>query len=103
MENTKINICLACDDNYARYAAVVIASILKNAKQNDYLCIYILDGGIEEQNDDEEQETTTRKKLKLNIYDLIQKIGLSKNAKRRAEFRNSFKNRYVVIMIISVF
>ena len=54
MENTKINICLACDDNYARYAAVVIASILKNAKQNDNLCIYILDGGIEEQNDDEE-------------------------------------------------
>ena len=50
MENTKINICLACDDNYARYAAVVIASILKNAKQNDNLCIYILDGGIEEQN-----------------------------------------------------
>lgn len=34
--------------------------------------------------------------MKLNIYDLIQKIGLSKNAKRRAEFRNSFKNRYVV-------
>ena len=50
MENTKINICLACDDNYARYAAVVIASILKNAKTNDKLCIYILDGGIEEQN-----------------------------------------------------
>ncbi len=46
----KINICIACDDNYAKYAAVVIASILKNAKQDDNLCIYILDGGIEEQN-----------------------------------------------------
>lgn len=34
--------------------------------------------------------------MKLNIYDLIQKIGLSKNSKRRAEYRNSFKNRYVI-------
>ena len=46
----KINVCLACDDNYARYSAVVVASILKNARQNDNLCIYILDGGIEELN-----------------------------------------------------
>ena len=28
----RINVCIACDDNYAKYAAVVMASILKNAK-----------------------------------------------------------------------
>ena len=46
----KINVCVACDDNYARHAAVVVASILKNAKRNDNLCIYVLDGGIAEIN-----------------------------------------------------
>ena len=40
----KINICLACDDNYSKYAGVVIASILKNAAPKDNLSIYILDG-----------------------------------------------------------
>lgn len=32
---TKINICLSCDDNYAKYAGVVIASILFNARNDD--------------------------------------------------------------------
>ena len=45
---TKINVCLSCDDNYSKYAGVVIASILANAKTNDNLNIYILDGGISE-------------------------------------------------------
>lgn len=50
MKNFRINICLASDDNYARYAGVVIASALRSAKRNDNLCFYILDGGIEEFN-----------------------------------------------------
>ena len=50
ISNEKINVCLACDDKYARYAAVVIASILCNAASEDRLCFYILDGGIEELN-----------------------------------------------------
>ena len=29
--NEKINICLSCDDNYAKYAGVVITSVLTNA------------------------------------------------------------------------
>lgn len=44
--NKKINICVACDDNYSKYAGVVIASILKNADLDDDLSFYILDGGI---------------------------------------------------------
>ena len=43
---TKINICLSCDDNYAKYAGVALTSILYNAKEQDDLAIYILDGGI---------------------------------------------------------
>lgn len=44
--NNTINVCLSTDENYSRYAAVVIASILANAKQEDSLNFYILDGGI---------------------------------------------------------
>ena len=49
-DTAKINVCVACDNNYARYAAVVIASVLKNATPEDNLCFYILDGGIEDEN-----------------------------------------------------
>ena len=45
-----INICLASDNNYAKYLSVTAASILANAKKEDDICFYILDGGIEEDN-----------------------------------------------------
>lgn len=41
-----INICLSCDENYAKHAAVVMASVLKNATTNDDIVFHILDGGI---------------------------------------------------------
>ena len=44
--NPKINVCLSCDENYAQYAGVVIASILANAKAEDHLHFYILNGSI---------------------------------------------------------
>ena len=46
--SNKINIALSCDENYSKYAGIVIASILANAKNTDILDIYILDGGISE-------------------------------------------------------
>ena len=46
MSFSKINLCLSCDDNYAKYAGVVVASVLANANADDNLKIYILDGGI---------------------------------------------------------
>lgn len=49
-EQNIINICLACDDKYARHAGVVIASILKNANENDNIVFHVLDGGIKEEN-----------------------------------------------------
>ena len=45
-----INICLAFDDNYAKYAGVVIASILSNAAPEDRLHFYLLDGGVSVEN-----------------------------------------------------
>ena len=47
-----INVCLACDDNYSKYAGVVIASVLSNAKPESYLHFYILDGGVAQENID---------------------------------------------------
>ena len=44
--STNINVCISCDDNYAKYAGVVIASILLNAGEDDEFSFYILDGGI---------------------------------------------------------
>ncbi len=46
----KINVCVACDDNYSKYAGVTIASILSNASKRDDIKVFILDGGIEEDN-----------------------------------------------------
>ncbi len=56
-----INVCLACDNNYAKYAGVVIASVLANANDDDNLNIYILDGGIEE---DKKNEILSLKSIK---------------------------------------
>lgn len=47
-----VNVCLACDDNYSKYAGVVIASILNNALVNTSLNFYILDGGITQEHKD---------------------------------------------------
>lgn len=50
---TPINVCLACDNNYAKYAGVVVASVLANSKDDEDLRFYILDGGISESSKDE--------------------------------------------------
>ena len=58
---TNINVCLACDDAYSIYAGVVIASILKNAKETEDITIYLLDGGISEKR---KQEIESLKEIK---------------------------------------
>ena len=57
----KINVSVACDDNYSQYAGVLIASILENANSLDDLCIYVLDGGISETR---KQEISSLKSIK---------------------------------------
>ncbi len=58
---SKVNICLACDNNYAKYAGVVITSILRNANTDTSLSFFVLDGGISEQH---KQEILTLKSIK---------------------------------------
>ncbi len=58
---TEINVCISCDDNYAKYASVVIASILANCREDDFLNFYILDGEI---SDDSKSKMLTLKNIK---------------------------------------
>lgn len=44
-----INVCLSCDENYAKQAGTVVASIISNAGISDKLHFYILDGGISQE------------------------------------------------------
>lgn len=67
MENQVINVCLACDDNYAKYAGVVIASVLDNADENDRLAFYILDGGISEEHKNQIDELKSIKNCDINF------------------------------------
>ena len=58
-----IDICLSCDDNYSKYAGVVVASVLKNAKPEDNLRIYILDGGISQENKSNKTRNCDKNKI----------------------------------------
>lgn len=46
----KINVCLTCDNNYAKYAGVTIASILENANEDDELNFFIISTDISQEN-----------------------------------------------------
>ncbi len=62
-----INICLACDDNYSKYAGVVIASVLANSNQDTYLNFYILDGGISQKHKSEINDLKSIKGCEINF------------------------------------
>lgn len=77
-----INICLSCDDNYYKYAGVVIASVLLNAKSDDILHFYILDGGITKDNKDKILSLKSIKNCKIefitideNLFKIYKNIG----------------------------
>lgn len=69
-----INVCLSCDDNYAKYAGVVIASILKNAFSDDDLKIYILDGGITEDNKQKIQSLKSIKDCEITFIPIDENL-----------------------------
>ena len=53
MKQETINICLACDNKYAPFAGVSIASFLKNSLKDENFNFYILDNEISEKNKNE--------------------------------------------------
>lgn len=62
-----INVCVACDDNYAKYAGVVIASVLASSAKDDDLHFYVLDGGISEENKAKIKELYSIKNCEINF------------------------------------
>lgn len=66
----KINVCISCDDNYARYAGVVITSVLINATGFDNLHFYILNGGISDENKNKIQSLSSIRDCKIDFVDI---------------------------------
>ena len=74
MEYVKnINICLSCDDNYAKYAAVVIASVLTNKNEEDNIHFYILDGNISSETKSKILELKNYKNCEIDFIEIDEK------------------------------
>ena len=58
---SNINICLSCDDNYAPYAGVVIASVLINSRDDENLIFYVLQNSLSMEN---KEKLSLLKKIK---------------------------------------
>ena len=71
---TEINICISTDDNYSKYAGVVIASILANANQDDDIHVYVLDGGIKIENKEKIASLTNIRKCKINFVEIDESL-----------------------------
>ena len=69
-----INICISCDDNYVRYAGVVMASVLYNASSSDNLAFYILDGGISEDSKQKMLSLKTIKDCEINFVSIDESL-----------------------------
>ncbi len=70
----KINVCFSCDENYARHAGVVIASILNNADKNDELNFFILNGGIQEETKLKFEELKSIKDCEITFVDIDEEL-----------------------------
>lgn len=46
----KISVCLSTNNNYVQHMAACISSILKNKNSDEFINVYIIDGGISEEN-----------------------------------------------------
>lgn len=66
---SKINVCISSDDNYSKYAATVIASILYNAADDDELNFYIFDGDI---SDSAKEKISDLKRIKNCNINFVQ-------------------------------
>ena len=69
-----INICISCDDNYVRYAGVVMASVLYNASESDDLSFYVLDGGISEDSKQKMLSLKTIKDCEINFVSIDESL-----------------------------
>lgn len=69
-----INVGLACDENYSKYAGVVIASVLVNASEDDDLCFYILTDGLSDAKQSEIIKLKAIKNCEIKFITLDEKL-----------------------------
>ena len=69
-----INVGLACDENYSKYAGVVIASVLVNASEDDDLCFYILTDGLSDEKQSEIIKLKAIKNCEIKFITLDEKL-----------------------------
>lgn len=74
MDSKSINVCISCDDNYAKYAGVVIASILANANEDNNLIFYVLDGGISQEKKEQISSLKSIKDCQINFIEIDKAI-----------------------------
>ena len=74
MINKDINVCVACDNNYSKYAGVVIASVLANSNKDENLSFYILDGGIEQSQKDKILELHSIKDCHIEFVNIDENL-----------------------------
>ncbi|MEI0607954.1 glycosyltransferase family 8 protein [Brachyspira pulli] len=70
----KIDICLSSDNNYAKYMAATIVSILKNSTNDEKLIFHILNAGINEKNKIRILSLKNIKECEIIFYDIDTKI-----------------------------
>ena len=74
MIDKNINVCVACDNNYSKYAGVVIASVLANSNEDENLSFYILDGGIEQSQKDKILELKSIKDCNIEFVNIDENL-----------------------------
>lgn len=74
MIDKNINVCVACDNNYSKYAGVVIASVLANSNEDENLSFYILDGGIEQSQKDKILELKSIKDCNIKFVNIDESL-----------------------------
>ena len=74
MIDKNINVCVACDNNYSKYAGVVIASVLANSNEDENLSFYILDGGIEQSQKDKILELKSIKDCNIEFVNIDESL-----------------------------
>jgi len=69
-----MHIVLSSDDNYAKYLAVTIASVICNRKDSDVLFFHILDGGITQENRDKIKSMTAERGASIEFLPIDQAL-----------------------------
>ena len=72
--NRTIKVCLACDDNYSKYAGVVIASVLANSAEDEKQAFYILDGGVSDEHKSQINELKSIKDCEINFVPIDESL-----------------------------